>query len=956
MSSPPLPFLAKTKVSWTGEQDGDLGFLENEVVKVFHVVDELWWQGSLSRNGAEGIFPRDFVEVISAPATVQNTPTKVVPPFSSVQGNHGASPMGIHSHTPEKCHMSPSAKYVTSPVNGFTSTPPHILSSSTTPLKTDRREEYRMAKINTPSKSPGYGHVYKGQIKSQLTPALDDCDESFDENNTSFLHKRKGKQKAPQFYSQHVLSLGLTKAHTTDNLFETKRLSQMISADNSPVKMRSADLSQPANMMPAMNFAVSTSARQDEFYQTIAQKKQELEKQLHHLKELERSHIQEKTLQLGDDSYISEDLSLSKRNYMSREELGHKLEVREDLDSEDLPPPPPPKHARVPFDANDFKASGATLDDKLRSQTQYPEEWKNSMKSLQSDVLNLSELSATSAGSFSRHKFERDFLHGQPEAEGVEADVAKLNLNDNEELMNSVFTSKKSKHPNIFKMLMKKKPEQNLMEQRLLQEPDNWQMVKHDLNRMNTLTTLDKQARTKRVARSEANFIIKPLEYITDVNTSEVFGPDNIEVVDTEVNIRKVAEFLMKYDHDYDFNDLITDVSVKFGSHRPSQIRAILLHLCKFRIIDETGKILQMKPKVHEVMAKGEATIFQLNYLFKKLLEALRIPAEVVFGFWKKPNEFYHSDQFLVNHCWLSVMMQTDERGNGAFRLIDLMCFQNGLICNIEGFNEFYFLTAPIDIVSTHIPSVIELQHVCPPVDLNVAFHLPRLYSSFKKHDLEFINFNNSLTRMHDLEFFEADIKIPVSVELFTLIKTSRKTSNDYTLCQIYWKGPQRIARIKAVLPENESIGVLQIFAGQKGLQTHFDNIHELACVIPLYHTGTSKASAFVPRFPTIRSQNNDLYIRHPQLSAISINNTYSFEVDVHPSMGLNSGSGIMNRDFKLVVESPSGKYTKLIKDEPHKPYGTHQLKLHCQEKGLYRGLVIGDSGNSWYVFAQWEC
>ncbi|OBA19319.1 hypothetical protein METBIDRAFT_47133, partial [Metschnikowia bicuspidata var. bicuspidata NRRL YB-4993] len=874
MSVPPLPFLAKANVSWTGEQDGDLGFMENELIKVFHIVDELWWQGSLLRNGAEGIFPRDFVEVISTPPTAQNTPTKPITQ-SPMQSKYGPSPVGNHMLTsPDKYVGTPSGNFVTSPNAKCMTSPPKtngLESSSVTPSKPNPRE-----------------------------------------------------------------------------------LSQMISADNSPDKTNSYGI-QKKNHLQEAQLIDADPTHHDEFYQTLAQKKQELEMQLHHLRELEKSHLQKKQHLLGNDSYISEDLLLSKRNYMSKEDLGKKLENYKELESEDAPPPPP-KHARVPFDADDFRASGATVDEKFRSQSNYPEELKNSMKSLQSDVLNLSELSATSAGSFSRHKFEKEILSQQIAADNGEDEFSKLSLGDNEHIINSVFKSKKPKHPNIFKMLMKKKPEQNLMEQRLFHEPDDWQTVKHDLNRMNTLTLLDKQVRTKQVVRTEANFIIKPLEFITDVNVSETFGPDNLEVTKIDVNVHKVAEFLERYDHAYDFNDLITDISVKFGSHRPSQVRAVLMHLCKFQIIEEPGKILRMKPKVHEVMTKGEATIFQLNYLFKKLLEALRIPSEVVFGFWKKPNEFYHSEQFLVNHCWLSVMLQTDDRGNGRFSIIDLMCFQNGSVCNIEGNNEFYFLTSPIDVVSTHIPSMIELQHVCPPVDLNVAFHLPRMYSSFKKHNLELLNFNNSLTRMKDLEIFETDIKIPESVELFTLIKTSRKTSNDYTLCQIHWKGAQRLAKVKAILPEGESIGVLQIFAGEKGLQTHFDNIHELACVIPLYHSGKSKPTAFVPRYPTIRSQNNDLYIKRPQLGTISVNNNYVFEIEVHPSMGLNSGSGIMNQDFKIVIESPSGKYTKLMKEEPHKPYGIHQLKLLCQEQGLYRGLVIGDSGTSWYVFAQWEC
>ena len=176
------------------------------------------------------------------------------------------------------------------------------------------------------------------------------------------------------------------------------------------------------------------------------------------------------------------------------------------------------------------------------------------------------------------------------------------------------------------------------------------------------------------------------------------------------------------------------------------------------------------------------------------------------------------------------------------------------------------------------------------------------------------------------------------------------------SLCQIKWVNHKRVAKIKAVLPEKESVGVLQIFAGPKGLQKHFDNIHELAIVIPLSHEGTSKPTKFVQRFPTVQSQKNDLYIIKPQTSKIIANNMYNFEIEQYPSKGLNSGSGLMNQDFKLVIESPSGKYFKLNKEDNSKPYGLYSLNIKCQELGLYRGLVIGDSGTSWYVFAQWEC
>ncbi|GBL52330.1 hypothetical_protein [Candidozyma auris] len=919
---PQVPFLAKAKVSWSGEEEGDLGFLENEIIKVFHIVDESWWQGSLSRNGNEGIFPKEFVNIVVDSRSNSQVPT----PTKTGQQRSRAS----RETTPVPMSKSP------------------YVNSTSSKLYQGKRASQSFSPMTTPTKakatptksSPGASYAYKMSPASKSAPQLY-ADHSFDQK----------RSPNPKLYSQYVMNSGISRDST-----DYKRHSMV-------------DLKHTNDLRNAV--PVDDYTEDDDLLESISYKKQQLEKELMNLKRLERSHVQQKQRQSlsVESSFVSEDLLSSRRNYNSKDDLGAKLALVDepelvDDEEDDVsapPPPPPPKHkasVSIPFAPEDFRASGASnlQADQSWRQSQN-EQLKLSLKSLQSDVLNLSELSATSAGSFMRHKYEREMNDNENR-------MSRLSITEDpaetpSDVMNSVFKDKKSKHPKIFKMLMKKKPEQNLMEQRLEQsQPDDWQSFKVDLNRMNTLTSQDKQLRTKRAVRKEPNFIARPLDFVTDINESETFGPDQHlpPQKNMKVNMRKVADFSERYSYSFDFNDLISDISVKFGTWRPNEIRAVLLHLCKFRIIEESERISQAKPKLSEVMAKGEATIFQLNYLFKKLLEALRIPSEVVLGFWKKPNEFYHNEQYVVNHCWLSVMVETDIYGNGSFRIIDLMCFKNGSICNKEGFNEFYFLAEPLDLVSTHIPSVIELQHVCPPVDLNIAYHLPRMYSGWSKNSLVFKNFNNALTRIRDLEFFEADILIPTNVELFTLIKTSRATSNDYTLCQIYWSGGKRIAKVKAVLPDKEEVGVLQIFAGAKGLQTHFDNIHELACVIPLYHSGSQKPCKLVPRFPTNQAQNNDLYIKHPQLHNIRVGHAYNFEIEVHPSMGLNSGSGIMNQDFKLVIESPSGKYTRLVHDEPHKPYGTFRTNMNCQENGTYRALVIGDSGNSWYVFAQWEC
>ncbi|EGV65293.1 hypothetical protein CANTEDRAFT_129580 [Yamadazyma tenuis ATCC 10573] len=784
-------------------------------------------------------------------------------------------------------------------------------------------------------------------------------------------------------------------------------LNQNYEFNNQTVESFSPE-SSPRQMKSKQNLYSLEDISSDPELDEIALKKKQLELEILHLEELQRSSVQKKNKSSSspnrfkaydhsNDSYISEDLISSKKNYHSREDLSKKLSrypTDEEIDDYEYgntpltisdsnsPPPPPPKHnwrseekpepSRIPYDADDFRFSGngnkiiLTEEEFLSLSQVQQEELKNSIKSLQSDVLNFSEFSATSAGSFLRHKYEKEYQAEQ------EIRMKNLSLQDelmpsemngenkdeeNKNLMDTIFQDKKSRHPNIFKKLLKKKDDvTNPLEQRMQQEEGereiDWTTFKSELNRMNSLTSQDKQARTKRVVREELTLIVKPLEFLSDINTNETIDNDFSELKFSSGCFEKVDTFASRYNINCDLNDLISDIGVKFGTNKVSQLRAVLIHFAKFVIIEETGKIQQTKPKLNDVLMKGEGSVYQLNYLLKKVLDALRIPSEVVLGFWKKPNEFYHDEQYIINHCWLSVIIENQ------FLFVDLLNFKDTEICNIrqKDFNEFYFLAPPLSLISTHIPSVIDLQHVTPPIDQNIAFYLPRLYCGYYKNNLKFVNFNNALTRLKDSEIFEMDMKIPTNVELFTLIKTSKVTSNEFSLCQVYWKNNSRYAKIKAILPEDQKIGVLQIFSGEKGLQKHFKNIHELSVVVPIYHQGESKPVKFVPRYPTVQSQNNDLYVKSPQTNKIMVRNSYNFEILQHPSAGLTNSSKILNQDFKIVIESPSGKYFKLSKTDPNKPYGSFESMFKCQELGLYRGLVIGDSGNSWYVFAQWEC
>ncbi|CAI5757449.1 unnamed protein product [Candida verbasci] len=896
MSLPPLPFKVKTTVSWAGEEDGDLGFIENEIIEVFSIVDESWWSGRLRRNNAEGIFPKDYVEIIE-----------------DYRISHSTSTVNLKS-TPQN------------------------------------KQEYRKSTTNIPA-------AY--YLKNKKVNPLNNPNSSFDlEQDTSFDYDdRMNKSFQYQQRKTQPTRMKLTYQQQEGLLREREKEIEYFKAmqqkQNYHVKpideKKLHQINSQQNIPKAYNienktlesFPVKkTKTEQDILseYEEIAKKRAQLEDELNKLKKLENRKSKSKesfSIDSYQSKYDSRD-NLSKKiskSYITDEDESPDYDVESD---DSIPPPPPPKHSTPRKQCENDEAY-------LRIYQQQ-EELKNSIKSLQSDVLNLSEISATSAGSFIRHKYDKGLQESQSR-------VQELTLEEEPkfDILNSVFEDKKSNQGFFKKLLRKNQEELNPIERRFQKQDEiDWATYKSDINRMNSLTSQDKHGRTKRVVREEGNLIVKPLDFISEINTNETFQNEQEELDLNEIAYSKCEAFVSNYDVSHDLNDFISDVSIKFYESPINKIRCIILHLSKFNIIEENSKISQIKPKLLDVQLKGEASIFQLNYIFKKMLDALRISSEVVLGFWKKPNEFYHNEQYVINHCWLSILI------NNNFRLMDIYNFKHGSVCNIKNQNEFYFLSEPLSLVSTHIPSIIDLQHVMPPIDPNIAFYLPRTYSGFYRSNLSFKNFNNALTRLKDLEIFEIELSIPNDVELFTLIKTSKITTNELSLCQIKWVNHKRVAKIKAVLPENIQIGVLQIFSGQKGLQKVFDNIHELSVVIPLYHEGVSKKTKFVQRFPTVQAQNNDLYILKPQTDKLISKQMYTFEVEQYPSNGINSSSGFMLQDFKLVIESPSGKYFKLQNNDPSKPFGVFSAQIKCQELGLYRGLVIGDSGNSWYVFAQW--
>jgi transglutaminase/protease-like cytokinesis protein 3 len=300
--------------------------------------------------------------------------------------------------------------------------------------------------------------------------------------------------------------------------------------------------------------------------------------------------------------------------------------------------------------------------------------------------------------------------------------------------------------------------------------------------------------------------------------------------------------------------------------------------------------------------------------------------------------------------------------------------------------------------------------------------------------------YDTSIIRMDGLEMCTLSINVPADVEIVAEVE-ARKYLHDQdgdvyedadnvtkkrALAQASWyrimpntEMCQKRYVIKAVLPGDEGIGVLKVYAGKKGLMlSSRDIVHPLALALPLYHSGENPAYDFVMRHPTPHATRQDLYVVQPQCLRLGAGETYVFCVrqhaasvasspateqagfDLRPSspnplvrptsaMSMTSSAagsnpsefngsnangmpaGIKSKDkpAKLAIQSPGGKIIRLSRKYEGLPQPS-QLKevdgemlgsvwetiVKIQERGIWRGLVLADRSARWCVWGEWEC
>lgn len=549
----------------------------------------------------------------------------------------------------------------------------------------------------------------------------------------------------------------------------------------------------------------------------------------------------------------------------------------------------------------------------------------------------------------------------------------------------------------------------------------DWVQVRRDINRSNSLS---RNERAERIERCQLmnHPVIAPVDALFEIAEGDegvdglpVEQPIDFQTVNLQL-VDKSARFVNSLPPMTNPASLAQGYVCRPYRSDVQRLRAIFTWVSEkvaweedFEGEVDSRRVIQMKRGCAEEVA----------VLVMEMCLAMGLHAEVVQGYLKVPGEAMDSETRLrPNHWWNAVTV------DNGWRILDCSLAsptnpKRGQYSS-AGFQmaeSGWFLARPTEICYTHIPLLLEQQHICPPVAPEVLLALPCACPPYFRNDIQMIDYDTSLTRLEDLELSYIQFVVPSDIECFAEVETlayardadgdvfeSGDTTTTRALTQADWVGGQKRYTVKAFLPSDAGHGTLKIYSGKRGLMHSIkDNPHPLTFTVPISHTGTNPPYAFFVRHPTPHAQRHDLYVSQPQCARLAVNNTFVFAVRQHPSSLIcaspnpddapfarpssamsmisttasttdyfsQSGSSTSgssapqqpSKPAKLAIQAPSGKILRLMRKSENAISaieaaggGVWETIIKVGERGTWRGLVLADRSARWCVFGEWEC
>ena len=431
---------------------------------------------------------------------------------------------------------------------------------------------------------------------------------------------------------------------------------------------------------------------------------------------------------------------------------------------------------------------------------------------------------------------------------------------------------------------------------------NDWVQVRRDINRSNSLSRYERTERIERCQMMDYP-VVAPVDALME-------GADGDEGADG-MPIQQPTDFAA-------VNYQLVDKSARFVNSLPPMTNATSLaqgYVCRpYR--SDVQKLRAIFTWVSEKVAweedfEGEVDprrVIQMRrgcseevaVLVSEMCSAAGLMSEIVRGYLKSPGDIIeHNSKPRPNHWWNAVVV------DGCWRIMDCSLASptnpkrsQYSSTGHQAAESGWFLTRPMDICYTHIPSSLEQQHICPPIAPDVLLALPCACPPYFRNGLQMVDYDTSLLRIENLELVHIQFLAPSDVECVAEVETrafTRDTDGDIfengdtattrALAQAEWINGQKRYTVKALLPGDEGHGTLKVYAGKRGLMHSIkDNPYPLAFALPILHTGNNPPYEFLLRHPTPHAMRHDLYVVQPQCSRLAINNTFVFAVRQHPS------------------------------------------------------------------------
>lgn len=618
--------------------------------------------------------------------------------------------------------------------------------------------------------------------------------------------------------------------------------------------------------------------------------------------------------------------------------------------STSIPPPPTPKHERELTSSKKFKSSYVQ---QLLLNSSLTETEKSS------SLFGHSDFSATSAGSLIRHKESKQFeivdASGNPMRDRLNAALneAEINRNKKSGFLQRMLGKSNERELSFDDSLMLSMEKHTLddIDDTILSigstinnnNNDEFNGFEFNLKRSTSLNGSERSRRSKRLVKLQPDIVLKPHEFITELNKNETvpnFKQQFIDINDNKVS--KLLQYILN-NHTITLEKIISLLEKKLDNNLERH-KVIYLYLTKFETNESILEKMSTKrmPNFEElpnIIRTKKCTNHQLVWIYYIIAIKLDLDVELILGYFKQPYQFDESirnanTKLVLNHSWISVQL------NGTYYFCDpILGNVNSDIIGSSTKEDNYILLKPFEIISTHIPMHIDQQHITPPIDPIVQLNMPPNYPYFNKFGIKFINFNASLFHLKDFEIFDFKLKVPMGVDIKCHFQAFDLDiyPNLTPLIQVYFNDKnEKIVNIKGVLPQFCPSGVLVIKAREIETESDF---WEIITSIPIYHVGKWKQIKWLKLDNTHVEKFGSCYIKSPKVSKLPYQSEVNFKFKL-----TNFKSN------KLILVNPKNRKFNFILNS-----STIDEIIHIDELGDWKLVIPDHERNVMKVIAQWK-